>query len=81
LPGLNSHAILADLPASVGSRLEDTNLLEGLNDSSLDTGGGVSVVGWSGTPSVLGSVELGEGTDTDRLSEVDVTGDGGCKCQ
>ena len=34
------------------------------------------MVGWSGTPSVLGSVELGEGTNTDGLSEVDVTGDG-----
>ena len=55
--------------------LKHTDLLEGLDNVSLDTLGRVAVVAWSGSSSVLGSVQLGERTDTDVLSEVDVSGD------
>lgn len=58
--------------------LKDTDSLEGLNDGTLDTSGGVTVVTGADTTAVLATVELGEGTDTDVLAEVDVTGDGGC---
>lgn len=57
--------------------LKDTNLLEGLNDVALDTGGRVTVVAGADTAAVLGAVELGEGANTDVLAEVDVTGNGG----
>lgn len=60
-------------------RLENTNLLQRLNDVSLDTLGRVSVVTRSHSSSVLGSVELGKSTDTDVFSEVDVSSDGGYK--
>jgi hypothetical protein len=73
----NAHSILADLSATVGSGLKNTDLLEGLNDSSLNTGGRVSVVGGSDSSSVLGSVKLGKGSNTHGLSEVDVSGNGG----
>jgi hypothetical protein len=75
----HSHAVLRDLPAAVGSSLKDTNLLERLNNVALDTGGRVAVVGGAGTPAVGGTVQLGERSDTDRLAEVDVAGDGSCK--
>jgi hypothetical protein len=56
--------------------LEDTDLLEGLDDVALDTGGRVAVVAGLDTTAVLGAVELGEGTNTNVLAEVDVTGNG-----
>lgn len=56
--------------------LKDTDLLEGLADTSLDGTGGVTVVGGSRSSSVLSTVELGKSTDTNVLSEVDVSGDG-----
>ena len=71
-----THTVLADLPASVRVGLKDTDLLEGLNDVSLDTLGGIAVVTWAGSSAVLGSVQLGKGTDTNVLSKVDVTSDG-----
>lgn len=37
------------------------------------------MVGGSVASSVLLAVELGEGSDSDVLSEVDVSGDGGCE--
>lgn len=57
--------------------LEDTDLLQRLEDGSLNTLGRVAVVAWSDTSSVLGTVELGKSTDTNVLSEVDVSGNGG----
>lgn len=73
-----THAVLRDLAATVGVGLKDTNLLEGLDNVALDTGGRVAVVAGADTAAVLGAVELGEGTDTDVLAEVDVTGNGRC---
>ena len=57
--------------------LKDTNLLEGLADVPLNGSRGVGVVGRSDTSSVLSSVELGQSSDTNVLSEVDVSSDGG----
>ena len=57
--------------------LQDSDLLEGLADVSLDRGRGVGVVRGSDSSSVLASVELGERSDTNVLSEVDVSSDGG----
>lgn len=73
-----THAVLRDLAATVGVGLKDTNLLEGLDNRALDTGGRVAVVAGADTAAVLGAVELGEGTDTDVLAEVDVAGDRSC---
>lgn len=71
-----SLTINRDSSTTVRGLLQDTDLLEGLDDGSLDTGGGVLVVRGSVSSSVLASVELGEGSDTDVLSQVDVSGDG-----
>lgn len=76
--GRHSHAVLRDLSAAVGSRLENTNLFKRLDNVALNTGGRVAVVGRAGTPAVGGTVQLGERSDTDRLAEVDVAGDGSC---
>lgn len=70
------HAVLGDLPAAIWGALEHTNLLQSLDNISLHTGSGISVVTGSGTSPVLRSVEFGKGSDTNRLSEVDVSGDG-----
>ena len=78
MAGRHSHAVLRDLSAAVGSRLENTNLFKRLDNVALDTGGRVAVVGRAGTPAVGGTVQLGERSDTDRLAEVDVAGDGSC---
>ena len=64
----DSHSILADFSSTVGSGFKDTNLLEGLDNGSLDTSGRVSVVRWSDSSSVLGSVELGKSSNTHGLS-------------
>lgn len=56
--------------------LEDTDLLEGLDNVTLDTGGRVAVVAGLDSAAVLGAVELGEGANSDVLAEVDVTGNG-----
>lgn len=57
--------------------LKDTNLLEGLQDLTVDGARGVDVVGGA-VAAVLGrAVDLAEAVDTDGLAEVDVTGDGG----
>ena len=72
-----SLSVLGDSSSSVGVVLEDSDLLEGLADVPLDRGRGVGVVGGSDSSSVLASVELGERSDTNVLSEVDVSSDGG----
>jgi hypothetical protein len=56
--------------------LKDTDLLKRLADVPLDGSGSVGVVRGSDSSSVLSTVELGEGSDTDVLSEVDVSSDG-----
>lgn len=67
-----------DSSTSVGGLLQDTDLLQGLDDGSLNTGRGVLVVRRSVSSSVLTTVKLGQSADTDVLSQVDVSGDGGC---
>lgn len=57
--------------------LDNTNLLEGLEDAAVDLAGGVDVVGGAGTAVLGGSVDLAETADTDGLAEVDVTSDSG----
>ena len=57
--------------------LEDIDLLEGLEDLTVDGARGVDVVGGT-VAAVLGrAVDAAETVDTDGLAEVDVTGDGG----
>lgn len=57
--------------------LEDTDLLESLEDLAVDTTGGVNVVGGARATVFRGAVDLSETTDTNGLAEVDVTGDSG----
>jgi hypothetical protein len=57
--------------------LENTNLLKGLEDLALDGTGGIDVVARA-RATVLGrAVHLAETANTDGLTEVDVTGNGG----
>ena len=57
--------------------LEDIDLLEGLEDLTVDGSRGVDVVGGT-VAAVLGrAMDLAQTVDTDGLAEVDVTGDGG----
>ena len=57
--------------------LDNADLLEGLEDLTVDGARGVDVVGGT-VAAVLGrAVDLAETVDTDGLAEVDVTGDGG----
>lgn len=54
--------------------LNNTDLLEGLEDLAVDGAGGVDVVGRCGT-AVLGcAVDFAEAADTDGFAEVDVAG-------
>lgn len=82
LQGLSSNTVQISLTVSRDSstlwgNLKDTQLLQGLQDSSVDGTGGISVLGWS-TTSVDGTtVELVQLTDTNLLSQVDVTSSGG----
>jgi hypothetical protein len=69
-------SVNGDSSTSVRGLLQDTNLLQRLDDGSLNTSGGVLVVRRSVSSSVLTTVELGKGSDTDVLSQVDVSGDG-----
>lgn len=73
-----SLAILADPASSSRILLQDTNLLQRLDDLSLDRTGCVAVVGRARASVDASSVQFLQGSDTDVLSEVDVTGDGGC---
>lgn len=56
--------------------LEDTNLLEGLHDLSVDRAGGVDVVRWARATVLGATVNLPETPNTDGLAHVDVAGDG-----
>lgn len=57
--------------------LDDTDLLEGLEDLTVDSARGVNVVRGAGTAVLRGSVDLAEAADTDGLAQVDVTSDSG----
>lgn len=57
--------------------LNNTDLLEGLEDLAVNGSGGVHVVGW-GSAAVLGcAVDFAKAADTDGFAEVDVAGYGG----
>ena len=66
---------MADIPSTLLVDLNHTNLLQALQDLSVDGTGGVNVMGWAGTTVLLSAVGLAETADTNRLAEVDVTGD------
>jgi hypothetical protein len=57
--------------------LEDTNLLEGLEDLAVNGARGIDVPGGSVASVLGGAVDLAEAADTNRLAEVDVAGDRG----
>lgn len=57
--------------------LENTNLLEGLEDLAVDGARGIDVARGTGTAVLGGAVDLAETADTNGLAEVDVAGDGG----
>lgn len=56
--------------------LEDADLLESLEDLTVDGAGGIDVVGWAGAAVLGASVNLPQAADTDGLAHVDVTGNG-----
>jgi hypothetical protein len=74
--GHDSHSIDGDLPSTISGLLEDTDLLQGLENGPLDTGSGILVVRRPVSSSVGTSVKLGKSTNTNVLPQVDVTGDG-----
>ena len=55
--------------------LKDTDLLECLEDLSVNGSGSVNVVGWARTTVAGGTVDFTKTTDTDGFAEVDVAGD------
>jgi hypothetical protein len=55
--------------------LENTDLLQGLNDLSVDRSGSIDVVGGTGATVLDTTVDLAQTADTDSLADVDVTGD------
>jgi len=57
--------------------LEDTDLLEGLENLAVDRAGGVDMVGGAGAAVLGATVGLAEAADTDGLAHVDVAGAGG----
>lgn len=68
---------LRDSPSTLLVLLNNTNLLQSLEDLSVDRPRGINVVRWPRSPILLSTVDLSEGADTNRLAEVDVTGYGG----
>jgi dihydrodipicolinate synthase/N-acetylneuraminate lyase len=56
--------------------LEDTDLLEGLDDLAVDGARGIDVVVGAGATVLDGAVDLAEAANTNGLTEVDVTSDG-----
>lgn len=57
--------------------LDNTDLLEGLEDLAVDGAGGVDVVGGSGAAVLGAAVDFAKAADTDGFAEVDVAGYGG----
>ena len=57
--------------------LKDTDLLEGLEDATVDGAGGIDVVVGAGAAVLGRTVDLPQTANTDGLAEVDVTGDSG----
>lgn len=69
-----SLAVLGDSSTTLWRNLKDTNLLQGLDNSSVDRAGGVGVLVWSETSVDGTAVQLVQLTDTDVLSHVHVSG-------
>lgn len=73
----DSSAALASGVLILIDLLNDTELLEGLDDLAVNGAGGIDVVVWS-RASVLGAaVDLAEAANTDGLAEIDVSGNRG----
>lgn len=56
--------------------LKNTDLLQSLEDLSVNRSGSIYVVGWAGTTVAGGTVNLAQTADTDSLAEVHMSGDG-----
>lgn len=69
-----SQTVVRDSSTTLWRDFDDTQLFQGLQDLSVDGTGSVNVLVWSDT-SVLGTtIQLVQLTDTDLLSQVDVSG-------
>lgn len=72
-----SQTVVGDSSTTLWRDFDDTQLFQGLQNLSVNGTGSVDVLVWSDT-SVLGTtVQLVQLTDTDLLSQVDVSGDRG----
>lgn len=71
-----SLTVFRDSSATLWRDFDNTDLLQSLQDPSVDGTGSIDVLLWSGS-SVLGAtVQFVQFTDTDMLSQVDVSGNG-----
>ena len=68
--------VLADAAAAVVGLLEDTDLLERLEDLAVNGSGGVDVVGGARATVLGGAVNLPQTANTNGLAHVDVAGNG-----
>lgn len=69
-----SLTVLGDLSATLWRNLNNANLLQSLDNLSVDRAGSVSVLVWSETSVDRATVQLVQLTDTNVLSQVDVSG-------
>lgn len=69
-----SLTVLGDLSATLWRNLNNADLLQSLNNLSVDRAGSVSVLVWSETSVDSTTVQLVQLTDTNVLSQVDVSG-------
>lgn len=82
LQGLSSNTVqvsltvLRDSSATLWRNFKNTNLLQGLDNSSVDGAGSVGVLVWSETSVDGATVQLVQLTDTNVLSQVNVSGSG-----
>lgn len=72
-----SLSVLGDSSATLGALLNDTNLLQSLQNLSVDRAGSISVVRRSGSSVDGVAVSLVQSADTNILSKVNVSSDGG----
>lgn len=69
-----SLTVLGDSSTTLWRDLDDTDLFQSLQDSSVNGTRSVTVVRWSSTSALSVTVQLVQLTDTDLLSQVDVSG-------
>lgn len=72
-----SLTVLRDSSTTLWRQFDDTDLFQSLQDSSVNGTRSVSVVRWSSTSALGVTVQLVQLTDTDFLSQVDVSSDRG----